>query len=329
MSGEDIPYQLRPNKFIDRQMFVDLLSRLVGPRGPEKYIYISMGGRHLVDHYAVYRELGIGTQFSFDQNENAVKRQKFNRPTDATVCEEMLSGDLPNKIDLIVGKFPKKTNVIVWFDYTSADRMVQLQETVELLTRLKHGDVFRVTMNAEKKTLNAQDWQVHAPTPGAFRANKLRQQVGDFLPTDISEIGEETFPFALARCVQLAAQKAVVRIPGLTFDPVLITSYADGARMLTVTCSVRELTSRERFPNGAFGRWRFACRGWSDINLISAPILSSRERYKLDSNLKKGGKRMHQSLRFMVAEDEEKSLAAVASYRKFHRYYPAFRHVDD
>ncbi len=44
MNGAEIPYQLRPSKFIDRQIFMELLSRLIQVRGPENYIYISMGG---------------------------------------------------------------------------------------------------------------------------------------------------------------------------------------------------------------------------------------------------------------------------------------------
>ena len=84
MSGDEIPYQLRPNKFIDRQMFLELLSRLVMPRGPENYVYVSMGGRHLVDHYAIYNKLGIQALFSFDFDRNEVARQKFNRPTGVT-----------------------------------------------------------------------------------------------------------------------------------------------------------------------------------------------------------------------------------------------------
>src|SRR3954447_24813030 len=120
MSGEDIPYQLRPSKFIDRQMFVELLSRILHVRGPENYIYVSMGGRHLVDHYAVYKELGINAQFSFDENKDAVARQKFNRPTDATICVTMKSSALAAELDMIATRFPTRSNFIVWLDYTNS-----------------------------------------------------------------------------------------------------------------------------------------------------------------------------------------------------------------
>lgn len=125
MSGQEIPYQLRPNKFIDRQLFIELLVRLIVPRGPEKYIYVSMGGRHLIDHHAVYNQLGIKAQYSFDRDANEVKRQQFNRPTGNTVCAELSSADLPLKLDEILRAFPSKRNLIVWLDYTGAERRTQ------------------------------------------------------------------------------------------------------------------------------------------------------------------------------------------------------------
>jgi hypothetical protein len=328
MSGADIPYQLRPSKFIDRQMFVELLSRLVQVRGPENYIYVSMGGRHLVDHYAVYRELGIKAQFSFDSDENAVARQIFNRPTDATICGTMHSSALPSELDAITAKFPAKRNVIVWLDYTTTDRKLQLQEAEQTLIRLKHGDIFRITMNADIRNLK------QGPAGGSanrevFRANYLRDQIEDMMPTTITAIGDDDFPSVLAKCIELATLRAKTQVPLLDFRPVLTTCYADGQRMLTVTCAVSDSSQPELFPNVQFGRWQFASRNWEDIHDIAVPILSAKERFKLDSNLKKSAGKMLIALRFLPADDEPSSLAAVSNYKKFHRFYPAFRHVDD
>jgi hypothetical protein len=330
MSGSDIPYQLRPSKFIDRQIFVELLGRLLHSRGPENYIYVSMGGRHLVDHYSVYKDLGIKAQFSFDNNENLVARQTFNRPTDTTICATMDSANLPSKLDEIAGKFPSKRNFIIWMDYTTTDHKAQLQEAEEVMVRLKHGDVFRVTMNADLKCLKAGSG---TPAERAKkRADTLRSRIGGAnVPTPITVIDDAPLSLAkvLAQCIALAASKAKLRQPDLNFIPVLTTSYADGLRMVTVTCAVSEAGHPETFPNSNFRRWAFARKNWEDIQDISVPVLSAKERFRLDANLKKSGKKMLSALRFLPAEDEEQSLIELASYKRFQRFYPAFRHVDD
>jgi hypothetical protein len=328
MNGAEIPYQLRPSKFIDRQMFVELLSRLIQVRGPENYIYISMGGRHLVDHYAVYRDLGIKAQFSFDSDKNAVARQIFNRPTDATLCGTMHSSALPSELDKIAAKFPARRNVIVWLDYTNTDRKLQLQEAEQTLIRLKHGDIFRITMNANVRHLK-QGPAGGSADKDSFRADYLRDQIEDMMPTTITAIGDNDFPLVLLKCVELTTQKAKGQVPHLDFLPVLTTSYADGQRMLTVTCAVRDSSQHESFPNSHFRRWQFASTSWDHIHDISVPVLSAKERFRLDSNLNKSAKKMLKALKFMPADDELSSLAAVSNYKKFQRFYPAFRHVDD
>jgi hypothetical protein len=67
--------------------------------------------------------------------------------------------------------------------------------------------------------------------------------------------------------------------------------------MLTATCAVSDSSQHEQFPNSQFRRWQFASKRWDDIHDISVPILSAKERFKLDSKLKKSAKRMLTALR--------------------------------
>jgi hypothetical protein len=286
-----------------------------------------MGGFHLVDHYAIYNSLGIQAQFSFDVDPNAVARQQFNRPTDATVCEEMNSADLPSRIDDIVAAFPRKSNLIVWLDYTSANRGAQLQEVVQTLVRLKHGDILRVTLNASPTSCDKFKDQGYS-SPAEMRAALLRNQIENFMPTDIVSINDGEFQNVLVRSLELAAREAERLKPELRINPVLLTTYKDGTRMVTATCAIQEVDQAD-FPSKVFARWKFACKGWSDVQMIHAPLLSPREQQKLDSRIKRGPSRMKSALPFLLGEDDGKSLDALRSYRDFHRYYPSFRHVDD
>jgi hypothetical protein len=197
--------------------------------------------------------------------------------------------------------------------------------------RLKHGDIFRITLNADARSLNKGDeWKDNGfATPGEYRANRLRAQIAEYLATDVTSISDTNFPSVLAGCLGLAMDAAHAQQPNLKFTPVLITSYKDGTRMLTVTCAVSESDKSDKFPNDHFRYWEFACRGWNDLQMIYAPVLSLKEQYRLDVNLHRGAKRMLSALKFLPADDEATSLKAVKSYKLFHRYYPTFRHVED
>jgi hypothetical protein len=221
--------------------------------------------------------------------------------------------------------------LIVWLDYTDAKRRSQFQEAVQTLVRLKHGDIFRITFNANPETLSGGDsWKkAGAKSPGEHRANQLREQIREYMPTDITSIPEAEVPQVLARCMALAANAAEAQQTALRISPVLITSYRDGSRMVTATCAVSEDGHADVFPPPQFSRWRFACDGWEDIRSIFAPILSTREQQRLDARLHRGAKQMLAALKFLPSEDRKKSLDALASYREFHRYYPSFRHVED
>lgn len=331
MSGDDIPYQLRPNKFIDRQLFMELLSRLIVPRGPEKYIYVSMGGRHLIDHHAAYNQLGIEAQYSFDRNANEVERQRLNRPTGKTVCAQLDSADLPLKLDEILATFPRKRNLIVWLDYTGAERRTQFQEVVQTLVRLRDGDVFRVTLNASAGTLSkGDDWKTEgAPDPGKYRADRLREQIEEYMPTAVTSISDTGLGSTLAQCLELAVKAAEAQKTALRIKPALLTAYRDGARMLTATVAISESNAEIPFPPPAFSRWKYSCGGWDDIQEIYAPVLSTRERSRLDARLHGGATKMLDSLRFFPNKDRPRSLEALRSYREFHRFYPVFRSVEE
>jgi hypothetical protein len=324
-SGEDIPYQLRPNKFIDRQIFIDLLSKIVPSIDHGKYAYISMGGKHLVDQEAVYRRVGIHNLFSFDLNGEVVARQRCNRPIAGAICEEMSASDLASELDGILDKFPKAEHVIAWLDYTDTRRLSQLQELCALLRKCRPRDVVRITMNAHNGTLNDKWQNAGAESPALHRANMLRESIGPFYDTNLSEVGKDDIPLALSFAVKLAASLVErERANSVEFVPVLLTSYADGQRMFTAT--ILTVEKGEQLPIGLNG-WDFMPKDWSKIVTISAPDLSLREKVEIDKHLDKPPSKIIRAIRFQPSSESDEARVAVGSYKKLHRYYPTFSTV--
>ncbi|WP_407928292.1 O-methyltransferase, partial [Collimonas silvisoli] len=54
MSGAYVPYHLRQNKAVDRQLFVDLLTKLNRYKAIGDYSYVSFGGPYLEDFKLVH-----------------------------------------------------------------------------------------------------------------------------------------------------------------------------------------------------------------------------------------------------------------------------------
>jgi len=298
-------------------MFLELMSRLIAGRAQRTTsTFRWVAGTWLTTMRSItssHRSI-----FSFDMNANEVERQKFNRPTGKTICVAMNSADLPAKIDTIFQIFPRKQNIIVWLDYTNTNRRAQFQEAVQTLVRLRHGDIFRITLNADIRNLGRRnEWKDKgAASPAEYRVEKLRAEISEYLPTNITEILDADLPpFLLGVWASLPAPPSTAAHSSVY--PVLITSYSDGTRMLTVTCVVSESDKEDKFPGSDFRRWKFACRGWTDLQMIYAPILSLREQYRLDINTHRGAKRMLSSFKFLPAADEATSLQALESYKLF------------
>ena len=109
-AGSSVPYRLRPNKAVDRELFLSLLMRLAPKLSLEKYQYVGLGGSFLEDFRLVHGRLGINRMVCVESEEEVHKRQNFNRPIASIECvystlEDYLDGhefDIP---------------VIIWFDY--------------------------------------------------------------------------------------------------------------------------------------------------------------------------------------------------------------------
>ncbi len=333
MSGSDLAYKTRPNKHIDRELFITALDRVVPIKGAQKYVYMSMGGAHLVDHRIIYRRLGIENLFSFDNDKANIARQMFNRPLHSMACQELDSSAIAGNIENILGEFEGADNVIVWLDFTSPnERYHQLQQASDLADKLQPGDVLRITMNANPQTLfenrrNANEWkEAGAKSAGHYRAIRLKKEIEEFAPHSINFISEQGLPEAILACIDTALQ-SVLSLKGKNVDFVTLlnTTYKDGQRM--VTCCVFVQEPGDKAP-ASIKTWEHFPSKPTDITHIEAPNLSLQEKLAIDNIINLPTTEIVDKLDFIADVAREKLIRQIDSYKRIHRYYPSFHSIE-
>lgn len=323
MSPSGQSFRLRPNKYVDRELFAEFVSLLVTESGPDDYVYISMGGNHLSDHLAIYRRAGLRKLYAFDWSEDVVDRQKFNAPFDNVICETHSSQDLPVLLDEIIEVFSAK-QAIIWLDYTEKKRLKQLKEIEALASKLHVGDILRVTMNADFSDLKKYKPQLSPSeeklAKGEKNAALLKRELGSYMPHSITELDYGDMAAALAKSIKRACVRGMEESPQDKEPlPILLTKYQDSTEMLTVTAVATDRSGTPKLPES----WTYTPPDWDQIEMILTPELSARERLALDRVMHMEVEAIQSSLGFKL------DASALKAYSKFHRFYPTFQAVID
>lgn len=320
-------YTTRPNKHVDRELFVELIGRSLSSTPIDRCAYISMGGPQMADHIAMYRRNGISKLYSFDLEKNTVLRQKFNAPTYETICEIHAADELPEKLDFI-SQTLDVDRLIVWLDYTGAKkRGAQLAEFQALLKSLSCGDVARITLDASLPSEKLKE-----ELPEAIRAQHLPamrellgREFGEFNPEDFELESRNDMPIYLSLCVRHLCDRTAAMYPngGFSFIPMLQTYYVDSTPMFTATILVQNAQGLPAAPDG-FG---YLATDWGDIESLEVPELTAREKSFLDRLLDRDPAGLTAELGYDIARAAQMS-RQWSSFRKFHRFLPQFQHVE-
>lgn len=317
MSGGSVGYHDRPNKAIDRIVWLELVGALFDLDEDED-VYVTLGGPQLVDPIMLHKLYGCLNIISIEQDETTYNRQLFNvRPKDID-CRSMSSAQLVDDFDLIAHPSKSQTTA-VWLDYAnSRQRLNQIEEFCILLQKLFLGDVVKITMNANPSTLkNFQG--VIEPKLSEKRISVLKSQLGEHVT--FLRPGTKLSPEGLALVLQkalLLAGKATLKTSGLHLECINSFRYSDGTHsMLTATfmlqrspeksvAKIVELRSRGVYLNDG------------DLELIDLPALTIREQIEIERHISRGTVDMSK-VPFAVNSDKEKSNASLLQYAKFYR----------
>lgn len=323
MSGSSIPYHLRQNKAIDRNLFVDLLSRVARFKNISEYTYVGMGGPYLEDFRHIHAALRIQNMISFEMDANVFARQKFNRPISCIDLLHQSSGEF-------IANFDFPDNYIVWLDYTTPSKLgEQLAELETLVSKLPEGSVFKVTLNASASSLgtpnDGSDLQAH-------RVARAKVVLGSYAPAVISKdnVTGNGYPKLLMRAVEAAAKKGVAGRARAMVQPLAGFSYKDGQTMLTFTGVVLNRVDRDPFVSSTRLRhWDFSSLDWQDPVEISVPEMSFKERLSVESMLPESDSpTIMTRMGYYLGESAEEAEALLGNFVKYYRKYPWYSRVE-
>lgn len=328
MSDTTIPYHLRQNKAIERNLFIELLRRIGFAVNISDYQYIGFGGPFLEDYKLVHNALRITDMHSIERHENTHLRQKFNRPMNFIQLHHCDSNEFFSET------LNTEKNSIVWLDYTSAKQLSdQIHEFVHIASGLGVFDVLKVTLNANPSTLGFAD--AKPAKQRELRREELHKRIGSFMPggIDNNDMIHRNYPNTLQTCLRYALSSLPRRVNNLAFHPAASFTYSDGAhKMLTVTgviLSAGDNASETFLRKSRLEHWKFSNLNWSFPREISVPSLSIKERLHIEEILPISDSSVN------VAEKLQEKLgfkpctrtADLENYAEFYRAFPYFSKV--
>lgn len=327
MSGENVPYHLRPNKFVERSLFLELLGHVNAVQPIEEYLYVGFGGPYLEDFKVLHQKFGMKRMLSLEKDAWVHRRQKFNIPYSCVTCRNQTSGQFLEEYDNVVRPYGRNRKVLIWLDYAEANKTrQQLNEVRDLAPRLRLHDLLKVTLNANPGALPGETI--------AEKFKKLEERLGDLLPEDVTEkdVTKEAYPRVLIRTLEGTIKNGMNETADLMLQPLANFVYADSAhQMLTFTGIVLRRGEGEAFLNEARIKKPDFTTNWKDYSRIDVPFLSLREKLLIDSEMfsrsksDEPPKRLTQ--RLTLAKSPEETRRLIKTYAQYYRFYPHFHRI--
>ena len=314
MAADSINYEVRPNKNVERKLFMDMFKRLENRLNiQDDYRYIGLGGLWFSDFTMIHRMLGLTDLVSIEMRQP--ERALFNRPFE---CVQVKGGEssvvLP---ELNLGKQP----AIIWLDYDTGLTGPVLDDITLLTRHAAQSSICIVTVKADirlVKDTEGPEGQRWSDTEA------LRYYVGDLVPIRLGEgeIRGSDFPGLVGEILMNAFSHGVtVAGRGMTFQPLLNIAYKDGAKMVTVGGL---LLGAGEVPIcfDEHGPLPFWPPSTTEPYWIRVPHLTMREKAALDQMMPgdgpPGSQLVRERLGFELSDEK------LAAYHAFYREYPTF-----
>lgn len=327
--GSSLPYRLRPNKAVDRELFLSLLMRLAPNFALEKYHYVGLGGPFLEDFRLIHARLGIAKMTCIEIEEEVHKRQLFNRPIASIKCVHKTLEEYLDETDF-------DSPAIIWFDYTEPKGITtQIERFARTIGTVPIGSVLRVTLNANPASLGkpeSKDISVESegdvsedraqkPTIQEWRLARFKERLGSLFPSGLSADGMnfKTYGTSLLRALKLAVEKEALSFRDRRIVWALATHYADGQAMVTAALVVSQ--NDDKSIEDLLRGWEF--NATTDApHRLDLPALSTLERLTMES-----ADDAQTKMGFTLPKSDMGE-NPFEVFKKFYRIYPHFSRVE-
>ena len=325
MSGGNVAYNLRPSKAVERNLFIDLLSRFGRYANISAYSYYSLGGPFLEDFKLVHAALRLSKLTCIEESGEVVKRQRFNIPVSDMVFFE-------GNVNSFLADFFPDDACIVWLDYASPRQLdQQMTEFSSLLRKLAPGDVFKITLNANPSALAVKQDGDSPEQLWERQMEKFRSRAPRYAPADLTPEGmrASTYPSTLMKSLHRAFELA--RIPkGIVVQPLASFVYVDTHQMLTFAGALlRDNEVDGFFEKTRLSHWPHASLAWTDApKSIAVPELSLRERLRLEAMMPKAtADDLVAELGYQITDDQRATKLMLESFKEYYRMLPQYSRV--
>ncbi|MBE7002892.1 MAG: hypothetical protein E7425_01225 [Ruminococcaceae bacterium] len=319
-------YHLRPNKNIDRSLFIQTLTGLSRHYPISNYHYIGFGSYLFDDFKLLHESLNISKMVSLEMDPLIYKRAKFNVPYNCIHIENTNSTDYLSELEL-----EDKEHYIFWLDFVSPkDLGSQLSDYATLINLLRPLDIVRITLNASPAALgNCDDPDKQLER----RLDKLKERVDSaYLPSSIqpSAVTTAEYPITLLRILKAVSLKLLEGRPPYSPNfmfPLFSSIYEDGQQMLTFTGIVLDDHAEEKYIIDSLSDYPHNTFKWDEPCKIEIPALTVREITELNKLLP------NQDVRQQIINDfpfifSEKEPEIVDSYISYYKLYPHYHQVN-
>lgn len=330
-----IPYQLRPHKAIERNIFLSLLKRI--DRSPlveiSKYRYIGFGAPFLEEYKILHLELGLKKMDCIEYHSFPFSRQVFNNPYRFIKLYNTTSTEFIGE-----GCIDEKENHIIWWDFASPGQLrQQLRDCEATALNLNNLDILKITFNSQESSFTSSHGKGRGGEPKKIleilKEDEVFQQ---YLPDKLSikEVLDDFSSVIRAMAIRAIRRGLLDSGKNLTFKHICSFQYRDGQQMTTMTGIICKPELFDELKKGCgLNSWDFYVSEKEEDEYIKAtpilvPAMTIKERIEIDRKIpNKSIEKLVPKLSFYYGSDENENRDLLSGYCKFYKFLPYYSKV--